>query len=473
MGGFFAPAFKFGVIKPPIADIDDEGGDCPIAVNRNPRSLRILLPGCFAVYLIAVLWYTIGKRSTGYYSSHFDLFWSYKLWFDGDREYGRAILANIAMLIPFGFLLSAMGNGRQRKSSVSIFLSAAAFSLLIETIQFIAMRGHFEADDVFNNTLGALIGILFFLAVRRFMPGRLLRNLLLAACAGIMLFCVGLYALSKDDGVDSANPLSQGLCFQVEDASYADGKLNLSGVCFWYHQGPGDCTVVLQSTQTGKRFSLQTESGLLRPDVAAYFHRDSVKAGFRADGHGIEPGEEYEIMLDFGLFRSFPTAVYLTVENSAALKQAAVDIHYVPSGQFHPLEVKNTDLEKIVSDGTLRVYDPDNHVYVYFHEGSLYWIVEEGFAFRSDSLTRLELLLWTTDTVNLPEKSRATGREWDLFGVYFERDELEGNFGRYRVCVKKLKDLNVDYPIASIKTGRYANGWIWKANFWPVYSFSP
>lgn len=427
--------------------------------------------GFLSVYLIAVLWYTVGKRNAGYYQAYFDLFWSYKQWFDGNQTYSHQILANIAMFIPFGFLVSAAANIRRGRGFVCVFLSAAAFSLLIETIQYFSLRGCFEFDDLFNNTLGALIGILVFLAVRRWMPERLLRAVLLAAGAGILISCLSLYAYTKDDEFGSASPLPLGLCFQVEEAACADGRLSLSGVCFWYERSPRDCTIVLQSTETGNRYPLQTECGILRPDVAAYFGRDSLKAGFRADGFGTEAGEEYEILLDFGLFASLPTGVYLTVENSPKdVKQAAVNIHYVPNVRFTPLETRNTDLEKIVSDGVLRVYDPDDHIYVYFYEGSLYWIAEEGFKFKKNRVTHLELFLWTTETEKLTEKSRAAGNKYDTLAVFFEKNELKGNFGAYRVCAKELK---ADYPISAILTGRYADGWIWKTVFWPVFCFSP
>ncbi|MBQ6961290.1 MAG: VanZ family protein [Clostridia bacterium] len=449
-----------------MTGFDEKGGACAIAAKRNHLFPRVLLPFCFAVYLIAVLWYTVGKRSVGYYPAHFSLFWSYRLWFEGKQAYGLQILANIAMFTPFGFLFSAIADSRRPRGFVCVFLGGTAFSLLIETTQYVTMRGCFEFDDVCSNTLGALIGILFFLAIRRFMPERLMRAVLLTAGAGTLLICLGVFAFTMDGAPDESAPLSRGLCFQVEDAACGDDGLRLGGVCFWYEQGLTDYTVVLRSTQTGKRYSLQTERGFPRPDVAAYFNRDSLKAGFQAEGFGIDAGEEYEIILDFGLLRFVPTRVYLTLENSPA----HVDIHYVPSGVFSPPEAENTDLEKIVSGGVLRVYDPANHVYVYFYDGSLYWIAEEGFAFQKNRATHLELLLWTTETDKLSEKSRAAGKTWDTIAVYFEKNELDGNFGRYRVCAKELK---ADYPITSIRTGRYANGWVWKADFWPVFSFSP
>ena len=421
--------------------------------------LRIAPLFCFAVYLLAVLWYTIGKRKIGYYPGQFDFFWSYRLWMAGDWNAGRAILANIAMFIPFGFLASMLLQGKVKRAFFWMLPLAVLFSACIETAQFVLLRGSFEFDDIFNNGCGACLGALLFWGMRRCMPERVLRAALIAVCAGIVLFCFSLFLFSEDEGDGSMEPLSRGLCFQVEEAALEEGGLTLTGVCFWYEQGPTDYDIVLQSTRTGERQPLQTASGLPRPDVNAYFQRgqDDVKAGFQASGSGVRAEEEYEILLDFGLFRCLPTGVYLTGTN----------LHSVPSSVFQPLETAGTDLEAIVQNGFLQVYDPAHHVYVYQYQGSLYWIAEEGFRFADNQRTHLELILWTAQPELLPEKSRNAGWRYETKAVYFESCELTGNFGPYRVCVKELP---TDYSITSITTGRYSNGWIWQESFWPVYA---
>ena len=123
---------------------------------------RIMLACVFSVYLITVLWYTVGKREAGYYPGAFEIFWSYRLWFAGKTAYGYAILANIAMFVPFGFLTAAMRNGSGRKTTLLVFLLALGFSALIEALQFILLRGCFEYDDIINNVAGALLGTALF-----------------------------------------------------------------------------------------------------------------------------------------------------------------------------------------------------------------------------------------------------------------------------------------------------------------------
>ena len=56
-----------------------------------------------------------------------------------------------------------------RVVSLSIFLSipiASLISLSIELLQLITSRGLFEFDDVFHNSLGAVIGVGLFLVFR-------------------------------------------------------------------------------------------------------------------------------------------------------------------------------------------------------------------------------------------------------------------------------------------------------------------
>ena len=416
-----------------------------------------------------MIWYTLGRRSAGYYPGEFSLFWSYKLWFDGNREYGYAILANIAMFVPFGFLVSGIMRRTGATAFLLTFLLSLGFSFLIEALQYILMRGCFEFDDICNNVSGALLGAGLFWLIRRFLPNRLFHFALVFLGTGILLCCLALFVFSDDSESGSMRPLSQGLCFQVEDASADDDTLALSGVCCWYSPRPGRFSIVLKSTQTGRAFRLNTICGLSRQDVDAYFHRDGLDAGFQAAGQGVLEKEEYEIMLDFGLLRVLQTGVYLTVGRDEDGSARHCNIHYAPNADFQPLKAEGTELKEIVESGALRVYQPDHDVYVYENGNKLYWIAGDSFAFEPDRMTRLELLLWTTETDNLSEKSKALGRLWDTYSVYFEQCELVGNFGQYRVCVWELPS---DYPITSVKTGYYCNGWLWQANFWPVFRFS-
>ena len=58
---------------------------------------------------------------------------------------------------------------------------------------------------------------------------------------------------------------------------------------------------------------------------------------------------------------------------------------------------------------------------------------------------------------------------WDNIGGYFEKYELEGDFGEYRVSCREIPE---EYSITAILTGYYKNKkWIWSSYFRPVYDW--
>lgn len=67
------------------------------------------------------------------------------------------------MLMPLGFMLPMI-----RKVTVKqILVIALCFSCFIELSQFVTGRSLMEFDDVFNNTVGAIIGYLFYKKIWR------------------------------------------------------------------------------------------------------------------------------------------------------------------------------------------------------------------------------------------------------------------------------------------------------------------
>ena len=71
--------------------------------KRQKYSLVFLL-----AYLAAVLWFTVYRRPLRIQTAQLELLWSYKAWLAGDTNMGKQIVANVAMFVPFGFLLSAI-----------------------------------------------------------------------------------------------------------------------------------------------------------------------------------------------------------------------------------------------------------------------------------------------------------------------------------------------------------------------------
>ena len=75
------------------------------------------------------------------------------------------IMLNIALFIPFGFLLPTLNT--RFKTPLATVMTGFLFSGLIETMQYITGRGLTEVDDVITNTLGAAIGYAFYYIMRR------------------------------------------------------------------------------------------------------------------------------------------------------------------------------------------------------------------------------------------------------------------------------------------------------------------
>ncbi len=97
-----------------------------------------------AIYIFFILWGTLFTRDTRATRIVKGLFWEVRMGFWWD------IALNILMFIPLGFLLG----GKGWKAVLFGFLLSA----FIELTQYVFLLGYCEADDVLNNTIGAVVG---------------------------------------------------------------------------------------------------------------------------------------------------------------------------------------------------------------------------------------------------------------------------------------------------------------------------
>lgn len=127
------------------------GGTRKIAVKN------VGLAVIFFCYLVVVLSATMLNRSNTSGGLELTLFASYRQAWNGfsDRLW-RNIFLNIAMFVPFGFILPLLIE--KCKTFWVTYLAGFGFTLFIELTQLVTGRGVCEADDIFNNTLGAIIG---------------------------------------------------------------------------------------------------------------------------------------------------------------------------------------------------------------------------------------------------------------------------------------------------------------------------
>lgn len=402
---------------------------------HSPASLKSRkIVNCIVLILYSsfVLWYTVLGRGLSSESKQLELFWSYRAFFAGDLRLGMQILGNIAFFIPLGYLMSDLV--KKENWWLALFL-AFLMSGIIELLQAATHRGLFEFDDIFNNTLGALIGII----LQAVIDGKRLGTAFeIASVLGIFFLCL-VYPPSRYAS-------SNACCFQVDE--------DLTGFFFLYNQDtPQEYEIILSSTEKRGSVKPQVEYGIKRKDVNDYFscEYDYSNCGFKLED--LPDTGEYEFVVRCKPLVVIHTDVY--VKNGR--------IYYTKQDSFIPPELD----DNFIKNGILRVYRPDQHCWVYQYDGSLYWVVDRQFHFNPSGSTYIQYQLWTTQVDKLPRHRLEHAWYWDNIGGNFEDYQLEGDFGDYRVM---KRDLPTEYAIKGILTGYYTNNrWIWKSNFRPIY----
>lgn len=111
----------------------------------------------FIVYIVIVLYITLLGRTPSVRRSMLTPFWEYReLICSVDKLYWLGqIIGNIVMLMPLGVFLCLM---YRRLNAIHIGMIGCACSMYIELTQYFTGRGLLEFDDIFHNTLGAVIG---------------------------------------------------------------------------------------------------------------------------------------------------------------------------------------------------------------------------------------------------------------------------------------------------------------------------
>ncbi len=139
---------------------------------QKHKNFRIYCASAFVIYLLIVLYITIFSREPEERRIDMELFRSYKLLFiDKNDFYYTQIVCNIIMTVPFGILFPVLNE--KFRSVFLMFVSGFGFSLLIELAQYFSGRGLFEFDDLFNNTVGALLGYMILnILIRTFSAQR-------------------------------------------------------------------------------------------------------------------------------------------------------------------------------------------------------------------------------------------------------------------------------------------------------------
>ncbi len=162
----------------------------PRLVRGDERLLQTLKVIFAVAYILIILYETLFTRSiTRHVKYELSLFWSYRqsLSFCTDAGWPglciadsallKQIILNILLYIPFGYLLPsawprlAKLPGRAPRRRVIrmlknfpwiVIVISVSLSTFIEVTQLFFRLGLFELDDIFNNTVGCLIGIILY-----------------------------------------------------------------------------------------------------------------------------------------------------------------------------------------------------------------------------------------------------------------------------------------------------------------------
>lgn len=130
--------------------------------SKTGTVLKKIIPAAFVIYLAAVFYITVFSRPAEERRFDMEPFNSYIMLIrDRNIFYLYQSACNILMTIPLGIMLPLMSD--KYKSLKSIAVRGFLFSAFIEFVQYISCRGLCEFDDLFNNTLGAVIGYWIYL----------------------------------------------------------------------------------------------------------------------------------------------------------------------------------------------------------------------------------------------------------------------------------------------------------------------
>ena len=111
--------------------------------------------------IIMFIYVTLGNRYQELYTKFkLELFWSYKeIIYNNNKFMLWQVLWNIIAFLPIGNALYYLLH--TKKKLIKVVLICALLSTSVELIQLFGRFGLFEFDDIFDNTLGALLGAWF------------------------------------------------------------------------------------------------------------------------------------------------------------------------------------------------------------------------------------------------------------------------------------------------------------------------
>ena len=378
-----------------------------------------------AVYLLFIFYITLYSRSFSLIRTcRLELFWSYFQWAKGSAGTGKQILLNIALFVPLGyFLLGVLRTWNIKRAGLWAVLISFGISASIETIQYVDGLGLGETDDVFNNVLGAVLGVgIYKLCESVLDAGNREWYKTWIAAAFLVLGVIGCNMVNPVP-LRTVQVLSQ-LDFAIDNLSLQGNRLMLQGICRAYGQETPAYQILLRGVVSGRIYKAETLSD-----------GDRFQAMVTA-----VPDEKAEVLVKFKIYSPWQTSVYINKDR----------LEYVRGNVKEP-ETVGTDLEWLVRAGILKVYEPLYDAYVYQFDNKLYWLIGTPL----DKKVTVLCYVYTNEPDKLPEKMKKHKLEILNFRAG-DKNEITGTIrcGKYRLFEREIP---TDYNITAVRTGFYAN----------------
>lgn len=144
---------------------------CALAVmlyrRKQISKTQLVVAISLSAYVDLLFYFTVlGRYSSDIYQKEIYFIYSYQQLFEHfDRNSFFQILVNVGMLMPVGFFMPMLL--RERKILWTL-VTAMFITCSIEFMQIVMRCGTFEIDDILNNMLGAVIGLLLYQVVKKF-----------------------------------------------------------------------------------------------------------------------------------------------------------------------------------------------------------------------------------------------------------------------------------------------------------------
>ena len=139
------------------------------------KNRKRIIAGILLVLYIGFIIYTtlLCREPKDYREYNFQMFWSCQRFFDDVQPQGQRILLNIPFFIPFGVLVPLCVDGSWKRKLAITVITACLLSGTVEFLQLLYKLGFAEFDDVFDNTMGAAIGVVVVLMLGRVKRGNM------------------------------------------------------------------------------------------------------------------------------------------------------------------------------------------------------------------------------------------------------------------------------------------------------------